>query len=87
MIVMFLHRRSKKLFDIYEERIGALVENIDYSTKLKRMVVASFVAKRILFAAGVWFLKLELIIINVEIAFFSILLILVARPYLELQKY
>lgn len=45
----------------YIERVGSVYENIDYSKRANRSVPMFFIFKRVLFAVGCWYIKVELV--------------------------
>jgi len=71
----------------YLDRVGGIYESIDYSKLLNRLTPALFIAKRILFAYGVWFIKVELVALFIEVTMLNLALILHAKPYIERQLY
>jgi len=71
----------------YMERVGGIYEDIDYTKLLNRLTPALFIAKRIFFAVSVWFIKLELVAIFIEITMANLVLLLHAKPYLENHLY
>jgi hypothetical protein len=71
----------------YEERVGAIYSNIDYTKCVNRLVPLLFIAKRVLFAVGSWFIKVELAAIFICITMLNLCLILHTKPYLEKRLY
>lgn len=57
--------------------------HLDYKNCMARLMPLVFVLKRIVFAVGAWFLKIELIALFVAISLLNMCLILHAKPYLE----
>jgi hypothetical protein len=71
----------------HEERVGAIYTNIDYNKVLNRLIPMIFILKRIAFAVGCWYIKLELVTIFIVITLLNLCLIIHAKPYLELSVY
>ena len=60
----------------YIKRVGGIYENIDYKSLANRLTPALFIAKRIMFAYGVWFIKVELVSLFTEVTMLNLVLIL-----------
>jgi hypothetical protein len=73
--------------DKYKKRVGAIYENIDYTKFINRLVPLVFVMKRVAFAMGCWFIKVEMQAISIVITLLHLCLIIHAKPYLEASLY
>jgi hypothetical protein len=71
----------------HEERVGAIYKNINYDKLLNRLVPMVFILKRVAFALGCWYIKLELVAIFIEISLLNLCLIIFAKPYIERSIY
>jgi hypothetical protein len=47
----------------FKARVGAIYENIDYSKWSNRLIPLYFILKRVSFAVGCWYIKVELVAI------------------------
>jgi hypothetical protein len=68
-------------------KVGAIYENIDYSKWSNRLLPLYFIVKRVAFAVGCWYIKVELVAIFILITMVNLCLVLHTRPYLEKKLY
>jgi hypothetical protein len=76
-----------KRMNKYKNRVGAIYDNIDYTKFLNRLVPLVFIMKRVAFAIGCWYIKVELQAIFIGITLLHLCLIIHAEPYLETSLY
>lgn len=71
----------------FKAKVGAVYENIDYSKWSNRLIPLYFILKRVSFAVGCWYVKVELVAIFILITMVNLCLVLHTRPYLQKQLY
>jgi hypothetical protein len=67
----------------YIEKVGGIYKNIDHSKWLNRLVPLYFVLKRVGFAVGCWYVKIELVAIFIGVTMVNLCLIMHTKPYLD----
>ena len=66
-----------------EPRVGVIYENMKYDETISRLVPIFFVLKRIMFAVGAFYIKIELVAAVSFLCFLSLCLHLAAKAYLD----
>jgi hypothetical protein len=67
----------------FKAKVGGVYSNIDYSKWGNRLVPLFFVLKRVAFAVGCWYIKIELVALFICLTMVNFCLILHTKPYLQ----
>ena len=73
--------------DKYSDRVGSIYAQIDHTKFRNRLIPLFFICKRILFAVGAWYIKIELVALFGIVTMINLCLILWTRPYLEATQF
>lgn len=65
----------------YEDKVGSIYENIDYSNWANRCISLLFVLKRVILPVCIFFLRVELVAIYLVIIMVNLCMILHLKPY------
>lgn len=85
MLFFYLPNAQERM-EKYENRVGSLYSNIN-KTFSGRMMPLYFILKRIMFAVGVFYIKIELVSIMALISMINICIILNSKPYIDKSIY